>query len=125
MVHSSFSATSGTSKLGLFPASVSAMVDLWPSSRTGFSRDLPRGGGGGGGAHGEVTMHMWQLELSSPWEWRRLDQQDVRAALQGEGQLHRAEQDRFRLQGTIDFFWRILGAGLKLKHFLGRSCVQV
>jgi hypothetical protein len=30
------------------------MVDLWPSSRTGFSRDLPCGGGGGGRAHCEV-----------------------------------------------------------------------
>jgi hypothetical protein len=68
MVHSSSSATAGTSKLGLFPASVSAMVDLRPSSRTGFSETFFVVLAEGAGSAGGVTMHMWQLELASPGE---------------------------------------------------------
>ena len=66
MVYSSSSVTSGT-KLGLIPASMSAMVDLRPNSRTGFSETFfvvlaERSETGG------VMMHMWQLELSSSGE---------------------------------------------------------
>merc|ERR1719193_3051495 len=66
MVYSSSSVTSGT-KLGLIPASMSAMVDLRPNSRTGFSETFfgvlaERCETGG------VMMHMWQLELASSGE---------------------------------------------------------
>ena len=71
MVYSSSSVTSGT-KLGLIPASMSAMVDLRPNSRTGFSETFfvvlaERCETGG------VMMHMWQLELSSSGEDGRRD----------------------------------------------------
>ena len=57
---------------GAIPTSMSAMVDLRPASRTGFSETffvvLAEGVDGGG-----VEMHMWRVELSSGGEEGRAE----------------------------------------------------
>ena len=73
MVHSSSEAILG-SKLGLIPSSMSAMVDLQTSSRTGFQETFyvvlaERQEGGG------ARMHMWRLELASSGEEEEQDQE--------------------------------------------------